>query len=138
MSKKIHTTVVRSKYFIFWRFRSMLCPNLMTMQTRWRYHTLTQRIRANKTFTEYKKWYCCKFTTEDTRSSVECWDHCNKIKTIWKIKGIQHQLSIFCQTFECFVVNLKMLRKSSGFLLLGVSNISLVLKFMKSNKGYYF
>ena len=44
--------------------------------------------------------------------------------------------TIFCQTFQFFVIELKLLRKSSRFLLLGVTNIPLILRFMKK-KNYY-
>ena len=40
-------------------------------------------------------------------------------------------------SFKFFVVKLRLLRKSSYILLLGVANTALVLRFMKSNKFYY-
>ena len=42
----------------------------------------------------------------------------------------------FAKRFKFFVVKLKLLRKSSNFLLLGVTNIILVLRFMNNNKFY--
>ena len=68
-------------WLILWRFLPMvLCSNLMTTQAKWRrYHTLTQGIRTIKTFTEYKSTTADHF---DTRTYVECWDHCDKVKII--------------------------------------------------------
>ena len=43
----------------------------------------------------------------------------------------------FVRSFKLFVVKLRLLRKSSEILLLGVTNTTLVLRFMKSNKFYY-
>ena len=42
----------------------------------------------------------------------------------------------FAKRFKFFVAKLKLLRKSSNFLLLGVTNIILVLRFMNNNKFY--
>ena len=42
----------------------------------------------------------------------------------------------FAKRFKFFVVKLKLLRKSSNFLLLGVTNIILVLRFLNNNKFY--
>ena len=93
--KKAPSVVVLSGLSIqlnLWRFRSvMLCRNLKTMHAKWMYHALTQGIRRMKTFTMYKKCYCWWKYHKNTRSSVECWDHCDKT---------QHQLPIFCQNFQ--------------------------------------
>ena len=74
-----------------------------------------------------------KNITKNTRSSVECWDHSDKIKGT--LKSINYPY--FAKVFRFFVVKLKLLRKSSDFLLLGVTKITLVLRFMNSNGFYY-
>ena len=43
----------------------------------------------------------------------------------------------FAKIFEFFVVKLRLLRKSSEILLLGVDNTTSVSRFMKSNKFFY-
>ena len=43
----------------------------------------------------------------------------------------------FAKLFKFFVVKLKLLRRSSDSLLLGMTNITLVLRFVTSNKFYY-
>ena len=43
----------------------------------------------------------------------------------------------FANIFNFFVVKFKLFRKSSDVLLLGVTNITFVLRFKKSNKFYY-
>ena len=45
-------------------------------------HALTQGIRTIKTFIKYKSATAGKFITKKQVSSVECWDHCDEIKTI--------------------------------------------------------
>ena len=48
-------------------------------------HALTQGIRTIKTFIKYKSATAGKFITKKTQvSSVECWDHCDKIKQLVK------------------------------------------------------
>ena len=80
MSKKTSYYGCVAHIVILWRFLSiMLCLNLMTMQAKWRYHALTQGIRAIGPFTEYRKYYCWSIY-DNAKSSVECWDHCDKIK----------------------------------------------------------
>ena len=41
---------------------------------------------------------------------------------------------LFCQTF--FFIKLQLLNKSSAFMILGVTNVTLVSRFMKSNKFF--
>ena len=43
-------------------------------------HALTQGIRTSKTFVKYKS--AGKFITKKQVRIVECWDHCDEIKTI--------------------------------------------------------
>ena len=46
----------------------------MMMQANWRYHALTQGIKAIKTLTEYKKYYRWSFyhkKTQEALSNVE-------------------------------------------------------------------
>ena len=103
----------------------------------WRYHALSQGIRIIKTFTVCKRCYCRLIYSKDTRSSVEYSDNCDKIKTFLLITGTQHQLLIFHQIFQIFVVKLKLLRRWIESLLLGMTEITLVLRFKTSNKFYY-
>ena len=51
--------------------------------------------------------------------------------------GIIYPFCILPKFSDFFVAKLKLLRKSSDVLLLGVTNITLVLRFMKSNKFHY-
>ena len=55
------------------------------------------------------------------------------------IKDTQHQLPIFCQHFQFFCCKIEICEKIKWhFLILGVTNIRFVLRFMKSNTFYYF
>ena len=61
---------------------AMLRPDLMAMLEKWRYHTITQGISRMKLSPSIKNTTADQFTTKNTRSSVECWDHCDKTKAI--------------------------------------------------------
>ena len=62
-----------------------------------------------------------------------------KQKQLVKSKVPSIKYPYFAKIFNFFVVKLQLLRKSSDFLFLaGVTNITLVLRFMISNKFYYF
>ena len=54
--------IVQKDYFVVFTASGfqfvMLSPNSVTVHANRRYHALTQGIRTNKTFTEYKK-VCC-------------------------------------------------------------------------------
>ena len=95
----------------------IFCRNLMTMHAQWMCHALPQGIRTIKTFTKYKNcyfWYIYhtqKKTHTHTRSSVECWEHCDKIKTL-KSKVPNIKYPYFAKIFKIFVVKLKLFRKS--------------------------
>ena len=54
-----------------------------------------------------------------------------------KLKVPSINYPYFAKIFKIFVVILRLLRKSSDILLLVVTNTTLVLRFMKSNKFYY-
>ena len=54
-----------------------------------------------------------------------------------KLKVPSINYPYFAKIFKFFVVKLRLLRKLSDILLLGVTNTTLVLRFMKSNKFYY-
>ena len=58
-------------------------------------------------------------------------------KQVRQIIGTQHQLPSFFPVFNFFLVKLKLLRKLSAFLLLGLTLTSYVIvAFKKSNKYY--
>ena len=124
--------VVLFKQFILWRILSvMLCPNLMTMFAKWRYDALTQVI------TTIQKMLLLINLPQKQRNQFQM------LRQLWKNKNnwINQRYSInypyFPKLFNFFVVKLKLLRKASGFLPLGETNIMLVLRFLKSNKFYY-
>ena len=48
-------------------------------------HALTQGSRTIKSFIQYKNATAEKFITKNTVGSVECWDHCDEIKTITQL-----------------------------------------------------
>ena len=54
-----------------------------------------------------------------------------------KLKVPSINYPYFDKIFKFFVVKLRLLRKSSDVLLVDVTNTTLVLRFMKSNKFYY-
>ena len=105
---------------------------------KWRYHALTQGIRTIKLSPSTKmNSGVNKFTTKHQKL-------CQYLRALWQnkktisqinhryLESVTHILSIF-QSFV--VVKLKLMRKSSDFLLSDVTNIILVLKFMESNKS---
>ena len=123
--KKTHSMVVLSGLsieFILWRFRSaMLCRNLMTMHAKWMYNALTQGITTIKIFSKYKKCYCWYIyhqkKPQEAVSNVEITVTKQKQLVRSKIPSISYPY--FARIFKFFVVTLKLLRKSSDFLLLG-------------------
>ena len=123
--KKTHSMVVLSGLsieFILWRFRSvMLCRNLMTMHAKWMYNALTQGITTTKISSKYKKCHCWKIyhkkKLQEAVSNVEI--TVTKQKQLVKLKIPTINYPYFAKIFN-FFVKLKLLRKSSGFLLLGV------------------
>ena len=44
------------------------------------------------------------------------------------MKGTQHQLPIFCQNVQIFCHQIELLRKSSDFWILGLTNVTLMLR----------
>ena len=60
-----------------------------------------------------------------------------KLNHFDKLKVPNINYPYFPKLFRFFVVKLTLLRKSSDCLLLGVTNITLVLRFMKSNESHY-
>ena len=123
--KRTHSMVVLFGLyieFILWRFRSvMLCRNLMTMHAKWMYNALTQGITTIKIFSKYKKCYCWYIyhqkKPQEAVSNVEITVTKQKQLVRSKIPSISYPY--FARIFKFFVVTLKLLRKSSDFLLLG-------------------
>ena len=76
------------------------------MHTKWTCHALTQGIRTIKTFIKYKKATADKFFTKKQEISVECWDHCDEIKTIQRHPAptthILQKFSNVCCKIEIF------------------------------------
>ena len=82
ISKKTHNSMV--VLFAQWVYlgRFLLwCFVPMMMQTKWKYYVLTQGIRPIKTFNEYKKYYWWSVHHKKHKKRVDCWYHCDKLKT---------------------------------------------------------
>ena len=92
----------------------------MTMHAKWMSHALTQGIRTN--------------ISPSTKSATAD-EYFKKVPRYKKVPSINYWY--FAKRFKFFVVKLRLLRKSSDILLLGMTNTTLVLRFTKSNKLYY-
>ena len=119
----------------------MLCCNLMTIRVNWMCQASTQGIRNIKTFTKYKNCYCwwIYHHKKSARSRVECWGHCDKIKTV-KSNVPSINYSYFAKSFNLFCCKIEIVKKIKCWVTLCFwvwLNITLVLRFMKSNKFYY-
>ena len=95
-------------------------------------HAFTQEIRTIKNFTEFRK---CSPANQEAVLNVEI--NVTKLNHFDKFKVPSINYPYFPKLFRFFVVKLTLLRKSSDCLLLGVTNITLVLRFMKSNESHY-
>ena len=86
-------------------------------------HAFNSRIRAIKYFTKEKSATADRFYKKVPRYPDK--------------KVLSTKYPYFTKRFKFFVVKSRLLRKSSDILLLGMTNTTLVLGFMKSNKFYY-
>ena len=121
MSKKTHNMVVLSELSSLFcedfDICVMLCRacNLMMIHAKWIRNPLTHGTKTIKTFTKStKNTTANKLVTQkknNTRSSVECWDHCDKTNSISLIESTQHQLIISCQSLHIFCWKIETVEK---------------------------
>ena len=117
-------------YLVNFVIRSViLCCNLMTIHANWMCHALTQGIRKKlKLSLSTKK-------IKEAVSNVEI----TVIKQKQLNRRTQHQLPIFCQNFQIFCCKIEVVKKIKYWVTFWFwvwLNITLMLRFMKSNKFY--
>ena len=129
--------IIFSLYFCFLQiWLCVLCPHLIAMHAKKIYHTLSQDLEQLN-FHRVQKIFLMTNLLKNTRSVVSCCDHQDKIKAISQINHrYQASTTHNASMFQIFVVKLKLLKISSGFIVVSVTNIILVLRFMQRSKIY--
>ena len=79
---------------------------MLNFQTTFNFRPLTTWLLS-------KKQHAYLSSQKNTRSTVKCWDHCDKIKTV-KSNVPSIKYPYFAKVFKFFIVKLKLLKKSSA------------------------